>query len=39
MDDEDLKRDVKHWRFLVQEKNGKPIITVTYKGEERGFVR
>lgn len=38
MDDKDMKRDLKHWPFKVQEKNGKPAITVSYKGEERDFV-
>ncbi|KAJ7620567.1 heat shock protein 70 family [Mycena polygramma] len=37
MDDQDMKRDLKHWPFKVQEKNGKPAITVHYKGEERDF--
>ncbi|KAJ6526552.1 heat shock protein 70 family [Mycena vulgaris] len=37
MNDEDMKRDLKHWPFKVQEKNGKPAITVAYKGEERDF--
>ncbi|KAJ7468606.1 heat shock protein 70 family [Mycena latifolia] len=27
MDDQDMKRDLKHWPFKVQEKNGKPAIT------------
>jgi hypothetical protein len=39
MDDRDIKRDMKHWPFKVQEKNGKPAITVQYKGEPRDFVR
>jgi heat shock protein 5 len=38
MDDQDMKRDLKHWPFKVQEKNGKPAITVSYKREERDFV-
>ncbi|KAF7326861.1 hypothetical protein MVEN_02580000 [Mycena venus] len=37
MDDKDMKRDLKHWPFKVQEKNGKPSISVQYKGEERDF--
>ncbi|KAK7029823.1 78 kDa glucose-regulated like protein [Favolaschia claudopus] len=37
MDDKDMKRDLKHWPFKVQEKNGKPAITVSYKNEERDF--
>jgi hypothetical protein len=38
MDDQDMKRDLKHWPFKVSEKNGKPAITVAYKGEDRDFV-
>jgi hypothetical protein len=38
MDDQDMKRDMKHWPFKVQEKNGKPAITVNFKGENRDFV-
>ncbi|KAJ7079552.1 heat shock protein 70 family [Mycena belliarum] len=37
MDDQDMKRDLKHWPFKVTEKNGKPAITVAYKGETRDF--
>jgi len=37
MDDQDMKRDMKHWPFKVQEKNGKPAITVNFKGENRDF--
>jgi endoplasmic reticulum chaperone BiP len=37
MDEADLKRDMKHWPFKVQEKNGKPAIQVAYKGETRDF--
>lgn len=39
MADESVQRDVKHWPFAVAEKNGKPAITVKYKGEDRTFVR
>ena len=39
MDDQDLKKDIKHWPFKVEEKNGKPAITVQYKGEIKHFVR
>jgi heat shock protein 5 len=28
---------MKHWPFKVQEKNGKPAITVNFKGEDRDF--
>ncbi|KAF9048024.1 heat shock protein 70, partial [Hymenopellis radicata] len=37
MDDQDILRDVKHWPFKVLEKNGKPAISVEYKGETRDF--
>ncbi|KAG7447251.1 heat shock protein 70 [Guyanagaster necrorhizus] len=37
MDDGDIQRDIKHWPFKVQEKSGKPAITVEYKGEFRDF--
>jgi len=39
VDDPDVKRDMKHWPFKVTEKQGKPAITVKYKGENRDFVR
>lgn len=38
IDDEHVQRDMKHWPFKVQEKNGKPAITVKYKGENKDFV-
>ncbi|KAI3596980.1 heat shock protein [Moniliophthora roreri] len=38
MDDPDLKRDIKHWPFRVNDKQGKPAITVKYKGEDRDFL-
>ena len=38
MDDQDLKRDMKHWPFRVHGKNGKPSINVKYRGEDRDFV-
>jgi hypothetical protein len=38
MDDKDIQRDVKHWPFVVREKNGKPAVSVKYKGETRDFV-
>jgi hypothetical protein len=38
MDDQDIKRDIKHWPFTVHEKNGKPSIQVKHKGELRDFV-
>ncbi|KAJ7350301.1 heat shock protein 70 family [Mycena albidolilacea] len=37
MDDPKLKDDIKHWPFQVEEKNGKPSITVHYQGEKRDF--
>ncbi|KAG6898135.1 78 kDa glucose-regulated protein [Termitomyces sp. T32_za158] len=37
MDDENVQRDMKQWPFSVHEKNGKPTITVQYKGENRDF--
>ena len=39
VNDPDLKDDIKHWPFKVSEKNGKPAISVKYKGEMRDFVR
>ena len=38
MDDDDIKKDMKHWPFKVVEKNGKPSITVKHKGLDRNFV-
>ncbi|EIN05850.1 heat shock protein 70 [Punctularia strigosozonata HHB-11173 SS5] len=37
MDEPEIKRDMKHWPFKVHEKNGKPAIQITYKGEPRDF--
>lgn len=37
MDDQDIARDIKHWPFEVREKGGKPVISVSYKGEKRDF--
>ena len=39
MDDQDILRDMKHWPFKVVEKNGKPSISVKYRGGDRDFVR
>jgi molecular chaperone DnaK (HSP70) len=39
MDDEDIKKDMKHWPFKVTDKSGKPYITVKHKGLDRDFVR
>jgi molecular chaperone DnaK (HSP70) len=38
VNDPDVLRDIKHWPFKVSEKNGKPAISVKYKGELRDFV-
>ncbi|KAF8338590.1 heat shock protein 70 family [Amanita rubescens] len=37
MDDDDIKKDMKHWPFKVIEKNGKPSIVVKHKGLDRNF--
>ncbi|KAK0196563.1 heat shock protein 70 [Armillaria mellea] len=37
VDDPDVQKDMKHWPFKVQEKNGKPAISVQYDGETRDF--
>lgn len=29
---------MKHWPFSVKEKNGKPVVEVQYKGEQKTFV-
>ena len=36
-DDPEVQADMKHWPFQVVEKNGKPVIKVEYKGEEKLF--
>ncbi|TPX65598.1 hypothetical protein SpCBS45565_g05072 [Spizellomyces sp. 'palustris'] len=33
--DKEVQQDMKHWPFTVVNKNGKPIIKVTVKGEEK----
>ena len=38
IDDPDVKHDMQRWPFEVTEKQGKPTITVKYKGEKRDFV-
>ena len=38
MDDNELKRDMKHWPFSVVDKAGKPAIQINYKSETREFV-
>jgi heat shock protein 5 len=37
MTDDDVQRDVKHWPFILKEKNGKPVVSVRHLGEERDF--
>ncbi|KAF8160928.1 heat shock protein 70 [Crassisporium funariophilum] len=37
MDEPEVKRDLKHWPFVVKNKNGHPIINVKYKDETREF--
>jgi len=37
MDDNELKRDMKHWPFSVVDKAGKPAIQINYKSETREF--
>ncbi|KAK0211240.1 heat shock protein 70 family [Desarmillaria ectypa] len=37
VEDPDVQKDIKHWPFKVQEKNGKPAISVQYNGETRDF--
>lgn len=36
---EEVKRDLKHLPFMVESRNGAPMISVMYKGEIREFVR
>ncbi|KIY52863.1 heat shock protein 70 [Fistulina hepatica ATCC 64428] len=38
IDDADVKHDLKHWPFRVQDKDGKPAVTVKYKDEDRQFL-
>ncbi|KAF9784700.1 heat shock protein 70 family [Thelephora terrestris] len=37
VDDPEVKRDQKHWPFKITQKNGKPAISVTHRGEKREF--
>ncbi|TFK60725.1 heat shock protein 70, partial [Pluteus cervinus] len=37
VDNQDVKRDMKHWLFKVKEKNGKPAIVVQHKGQDHEF--
>lgn len=36
-DDENVATSMKHWPFKVVDKEGKPMIRVSYKGEEKDF--
>lgn len=36
-DDPDVKKDIAHWPFKVIDKDGSPLIQVTYLGEEKTF--
>ncbi|KAF7320908.1 hypothetical protein HMN09_00177500 [Mycena chlorophos] len=36
-DEKEVKADMKHWPFKVQDKNGKPVINISYKGGDREF--
>ncbi|MCO5583303.1 hypothetical protein L7F22_037213 [Adiantum nelumboides] len=36
-DDAEVQSDMKHWPFTVISKDGKPIIQVEYKGEQKTF--
>ncbi|KLO16668.1 heat shock protein 70 [Schizopora paradoxa] len=36
-DDPDVKRDMKHWPFKINNRGGKPVIQVAHKGEEKTF--
>ncbi|KAI9846165.1 MAG: 70-kilodalton heat shock protein [Sclerophora amabilis] len=35
--DADVQADMKHFPFTVEDKGGKPIITVEFKGDQRSF--
>ncbi|THU95316.1 heat shock protein 70 [Dendrothele bispora CBS 962.96] len=37
MDDQHLMKDIKHWPFSVKDRNGKPTISVSYRGEQKEF--
>ncbi|KAJ7058111.1 heat shock protein 70 family [Mycena amicta] len=36
-EEKEVKADMKHWPFKVQDKNGKPVISISYKGGDREF--
>jgi len=35
--DDDVKKDMKHWPFKIVDKGGKPVIRIEHKGEDREF--
>ncbi|KAJ2931321.1 hypothetical protein H1R20_g5861, partial [Candolleomyces eurysporus] len=37
LSDPEVQKDVKHWPFEVSEKNGKPVVNVKYKGEDKSL--
>ncbi|KAF5366291.1 hypothetical protein D9758_005791 [Tetrapyrgos nigripes] len=37
MDDQNVMKDIKHWPFSVRDRNGKPAINVSYRGEQKEF--
>ena len=38
VNDPEVKRDMRHWPFKIKAKGDKPMISVTYKDEQREFV-
>jgi L1 cell adhesion molecule like protein len=36
-DDQDVKKDMKHWPFAVVDKDGSPFVEVEYLGEKKTF--
>ena len=37
-EDAEVQSDMKHWPFKVISKDGKPVIQIQYRGEEKQFV-
>ena len=37
-DDAEVQSDMKHFPFKVENKGGKPVVTVEYRGETKSFV-
>lgn len=37
-EDAEVQSDMKHWPFKVISKDGKPVIEIQYRGEEKQFV-